>query len=279
MSDDVKGTDWSSEEVALCVDAYFSCLKQQIERQPFIKASVYRDLANSTGRSPKSIEFKFQNISAVLNELGLDWLSGLAPLANYQKLLAEVIGSREAIIMDLSDASPTNTAAFSDLSAFYIEPAPERATEKIALPEYMETLVRKFDPVERDLRNRSLGKAGEQLVFEYEKRFLRYIERKDLASQVTWVSETEGDGAGYDILSFDDRGNRKHIEVKTTVGGNRTPFFITRNEHDHSRAFPTNFRLMRVFDFRKTPRAFELNGPLDRFVRLSTETYRADFRA
>lgn len=279
MSDSIKGTDWSQTEVAHCVDAYFACLQLQIEKRPFVKANIYKELSESTGRTAKSIEFKFQNISAVLNEMGLDWLSGLAPLGNYQKLLAEIISSREMEIKRISSTDQGAHDFFNEMSAFYIEAAPERSTEKIELPEFMENLIRKFDPVERDLRNRTLGKAGESLVLEYEKRFLQSIDRKDLAEQVRWVSEIEGDGAGYDILSFDDRGCKKHIEVKTTIGGNRTPFFVTRNEHNHSRKFPDEFKLTRVFDFRKSPRAFEINGPLEKFVRLSTETYRADFRA
>jgi hypothetical protein len=45
----------------------------------------------------------------------------------------------------------------------------------------------KFDPVERDFRNRSLGKAGEAFVIELERDKLAKAERSDLAKKVRWA--------------------------------------------------------------------------------------------
>jgi Domain of unknown function (DUF3883) len=53
-----------------------------------------------------------------------------------------------------------------------------------------------------------------------------------LASKVKWVAQEDGDGAGYDILSFSPNGQERFLEVKTTVGHQRTPFFLSRNEKD-----------------------------------------------
>lgn len=277
MSDGITGQDWSEDEVALCVDAYLEYLQLDLENKAPKKAPLYRQLSEQTGRSAKSIEFKFQNISAVLNELGRPWITGLAPLANYQKLLAETIGARGAELHRLDDV-PQNSE-FHDLASVFIEAPPERASKPAVLPDFMERLIRKFDPVERDLRNRKLGEEGERLILEYEKRALTAFERPDLAKQVTWISKEEGDGAGYDILSFDAKGEKKFVEVKTTTGGNRTPFFVTRNEHAFAHEEQDRYHLIRLFDFRRTPRAFAIHGELEKFVRLSTETYRADFRA
>jgi len=71
------------------------------------------------------------------------------------------------------------------------------------IPERLRRLVRKFDPVERDYHNRSLGKAGEEFVVDLERRRLTGANRSDLARRVRWVAEEDGDGAGYDVLSFD----------------------------------------------------------------------------
>lgn len=277
MSDALHGTDWTKTEVQLCVASYLDLLDKQNAGEPFVKAPLYRELAQQTGRTASSIEFKFQNISAVLNELGLDWLTGLAPLPKYQGLLAETISEYGNRIRGLE--AITRSRELEDLAALFIEAPPERATQKAPIPDYMEKLIRKFDPVERDRNNKLLGDAGEEMAFEYEKRFLHSIDRPDLSKNVRWVSKIDGDGAGYDILSFDERGNNKFIEVKTTIGSNTTPFFVSRNEYEFSKKETDRFRLFRVFDFRKGPRAFELQGPLENFVRLSTETYRADFRA
>ena len=44
--------------------------------------------------------------------------------------------------------------------------------------------MRKFDPSERDFRNRALGKAGEALVFDFERARPAAIDRADLARKV-----------------------------------------------------------------------------------------------
>ncbi|MFS0741884.1 DUF3883 domain-containing protein [Brevundimonas sp. 3P9-tot-E] len=42
-----------------------------------------------------------------------------------------------------------------------------------------------------------------------------------------WTSQELGDGAGYDIRSFDPAGKERLIEVKVTRGGPATDFFLT----------------------------------------------------
>ena len=92
-----------------------------------------------------------------------------------------------------------------------------------------------------------------------------------------WIANEEGDGAGYDVLSFTDRGDKKFIEVKTTVGNSRTPFFVSRNEHAFCHQAGDDFRLVRLYDFRRKVRGFELKGELEKHVSLSAESFRADF--
>ena len=62
--------------------------------------------------------------------------------------------------------------------------------------------------------------------------------RTDLAQRIRWVSHVDGDGAGYDIQSYEIDGDERLIEVKTTNGWERTPFHITRNELAVSRGSP-----------------------------------------
>ena len=45
--------------------------------------------------------------------------------------------------------------------------------------------------------------------------------RTDLAERIRWASHVDGDGGGYDILSFDTDGSDRLIEVKTTKGWER----------------------------------------------------------
>jgi hypothetical protein len=157
----------------------------------------------------------------------------------------------------------------------FIEPPP--LSPERPRPWQLERLVKKYDPVERDFRNRSLGRAGEAFVLEVERKKLAKVERPDLAKKVRWVAAEDGDGAGYDILSFDPSGKERFIEVKTTNGAARTPFFLTRNEHQTASAHAETWRLYRVHLFAQTPRIFTLVPPLESVLHLRTEAWRASF--
>jgi hypothetical protein len=140
-------------------------------------------------------------------------------------------------------------------------------------------LIRKFDPAERDARNRALGKQGEQLVFEHERQRLRVAGRDDLADKVEWTSVVRGDGAGYDIHSFKADGSDRLIEVKTTNGAALTPFFLSENERGFSEERPDAFRLLRLYSFINKPCAFELSPPLHQQLILSPAIHRAVLRS
>jgi hypothetical protein len=139
-------------------------------------------------------------------------------------------------------------------------------------------LIRKFDPVERDFRNRALGKAGEEFVLELERNKLKRQDRNDLARKVRWISELEGDGAGFDILSYEASGKERLIEVKTTNGGAKTPFFLTRNERDVSNERADAWHLYRVHLFSQAPQIFTVQPPFENALYLNPESWRASFR-
>jgi hypothetical protein len=98
-------------------------------------------------------------------------------------------------------------------------------------------------------QNRLLGKAGEELVLEHERKSLRDIGRGDLANRIVHVSAIEGDGAGFDIHSFTPTGESKFIEVKTTAGPAETPFFMSSNEVAFASTKGVNFYLYRLYNY------------------------------
>ena len=143
----------------------------------------------------------------------------------------------------------------------------------------LDRLVRAFDPAARDARNRALGSAGEAFVVEVEERRLFAAGRRDLMRKVAWTSRDEGDGAGYDVRSFDSQtGLPRLIEVKTTRGSMTTPFFLTRNEEAVSYREREAWRLYRVFEFGESARIFTLRPPLSDVVNLVPATWWASFR-
>jgi hypothetical protein len=140
----------------------------------------------------------------------------------------------------------------------------------------MTAIAQKYDVAERDARNRALGDAGEERVLAHERASLHAAGRTDLAERIRWVSHVDGDGAGYDIQSFDTDGRDRLIEVKTTNGWQRTPFYITRNELEVAEARRDDWRLVRLWNFAREPRAFELRPPLDAHVSLMATAYQAN---
>lgn len=276
MSDDPHERQaWTDGELDLIVSDYFLMLTEETAGAPFNKAEHNRTLRNEIVRSKSSIEFKHRNISAVLQQLGLPRIKGYFPAENFQKTIIPAID--RYLSQNPRALHPEQVVGgFAERPGLFVE-APPTLLPVTPLREDVERLVRKFNPVERDFRNRKLGRDGEELVFQFERERLRQLDRSDLASKIRWISEEDGDGAGYDILSFDAKGKERLIEVKTTVGSEITPFYITRNELSLSSERPDAFRLCRVFEFSSQPRMFELVPPLEKHVHLSPLSYEASF--
>ena len=122
-----------------------------------------------------------------------------------------------------------------------------------------------------------MGKLGEEHVLNHEIARLIAAERMDLAKKIEWTSDVYGDGAGYDIKSFEPDGSDRLIEVKATKGGPATDFFLTRTEREVSMERPEAWRLYRLHTLPAKPRLFMLSPPLEDVVRLSAEAWRATF--
>jgi hypothetical protein len=277
MDEDAKrGTPWQEDELDAIVADYFVMLAAELSGQPYIKSRHSAALMRRIARSHRSVEFKHQNISAVLEELGMPWIPGYRPKKNYQNAIFDAIDryltSHPAVVEPARSVRPPQ---LSQNDVFI--PRPALTARAVRVPKRLGRLLQKFDPVERDHRNRSLGKAGEAFVIDLEKRTLAEKDRGDLAQKVRWISTEEGDGAGYDVLSFDFAGHVRLIEVKTTNGSARTPFFITRNECQLAEQRPADWCIYRVHLFSTGPRVFTIEPPLERAVKLTTETWRASF--
>lgn len=274
--------DWSREEVEAVVADYLHMLTQELAGQAYNKTTHRRALgAKLDGRSDGSIERKHQNISAVLIELGCPYITGYKPLGNYQRLLYEVVADqverdksfdRVALGAVEQEFVPPLTPDFSSL----LEDAPRLGLADSARSDYRvlrRAIQRDF--IAREAANRSLGDAGETLVVEFERDRLRRVGQPRLGERVEHVARSRGDGLGYDVLSFDSSGRERFIEVKTTTFGKETPFYISRNEVDFSDEAREQFYLYRVFEFRRRPRMFTLEGPVKTRCVLDALTYLA----
>jgi hypothetical protein len=273
MADESKiGTLWNEHELDVIVADYFDMLSDDLSGASYVKAKHNAVVMEKTGRTHRSVEFKHQNISAVLDELGLPWIPGYIPKRNYQNAISDAIDRYLSAKPEVLHFTPVLTRS-SKSSPFVA--APELLRKESAPPQRLQRLIRKFDPVERDYRNRALGRAGEAFVLEVEHNRLIKAERSDLARKIRWVSEEDGDGAGYDVFSYEPNGKERLIEVKTTNGAARTPFFLTRNECELAAERPVDWCIYRVHLFAREPQIFTVTPPLAEALRLTPETWRA----
>ncbi len=273
--------DWTDEQNDAIVADYFAMLADDIAGRSYSKAEHNRLLQVRIGRPRGSIEYKHQNISAVLLGLGETWIPGYKPAFNFQASLADVVKRwldlHPAWLAPVARPGPNRMpAAFGEESILWIGPPPTQSNQPPPIElEQMTAIARKYDVAERDARNRTLGRAGEERVLAHEYANLRAAGRTDLANRIRWTSNVDGDGAGYDIESFETAGNSRLIEVKTTNGWERTPFHITRNELQVAEARREDWRLVRLWNFAREPRAFELRPPLEAHVSLMATSYQA----
>jgi hypothetical protein len=281
-----RGEDWSKAEVEQTVADYFDMLQAELLGRGYSKTDHRRKLLFVLGpRSEQSVEFKHQNISAILIHAGYPYIDGYKPKGNYQTLLSDQVqaflqqhpGFFESLA-DVPVINPDRLPAVPGGAALALFDGPPERMETPNRPDqpWLDRRKRQVDFVRRDAQNRKLGRLGEQFVVDLERRRLAEQGRDDLARRVEWVADTCGDGTGFDVLSFDDRDDSEcYVEVKTTGLGKFFPFCVTANEARCSEACSEKYRLYRVFQFSRSPRVYVLPGALSRSCRLEPTEYRA----
>lgn len=106
-------------------------------------------------------------------------------------------------------------------------------------------------------RNNEIGDQGEEFVLEFEiDRLVETLslERTKAIQNVQHLSRLQGDGLGYDISSINDDGSPRYIEVKTTSGDFKQPFFMSENERRFFEEYGDSAFIYRVYNFIKDTR-------------------------
>ena len=108
--------------------------------------------------------------------------------------------------------------------------------------------------------NKKLGDRGEKVVLDFEKERLKNTIYKDQVERVSLKS----DSLGYDILSFEEDGTERYIEVKATrskVGD--ANFFLTINELKTAQE-KENYFIYMVYDIlSKEPKIWIIGNPFN----------------
>jgi hypothetical protein len=193
--------DWTADELDLIIADYFAMLGAEIRRVSYDKTQHRRALMAQIDRSNGSIEFKHQNISAVLQQLDLPWINGYKPRAHFQESIVSAI-ERYILQYPMAQHPEALAGAFTERPQLFMEPPP-LLEPKRERPEVIQRLVRKFNPAERDFINRKLGHDGEEMIFKFEQQRLRqadqtlqgkcagYLERKVMAPATTFCLLTK----------------------------------------------------------------------------------------
>jgi hypothetical protein len=264
--------EWSHIEVELIVSDYLDMLSSELNGKPVNKTehrSRIRPLLNN--RSNGSIEFKHQNISAILIKLGLPYINGYKPRWNYQNILEEELiklisvkkRSLEQTFFEFADAQPISIPKV-DFSRM-VDAAPEKNILTEPEVKYERRPI-KVNFLEREQRNSILGLKGEELVLQYERWRLKNEGVGKWIDNIEWISKYD-DSAGFDILSRNRDGSDRFIEVKTTKLNKDTPIFFSKNELEFSFQKKDKYFLYRLFNFNNDPKLFYLNGDFDSFYR------------
>lgn len=277
---------WSHIEVELIVRDYFAMLQKELSDQPYSKAAHRRALLPFlSNRSEGSIEFKHQNISAVLIKLGQPYIKGYLPRFNIQLLLIEKVvhylethPELERLFQMFADNQVISGPTPMDFKKLLVEP-PKTSEPKLLVSEpelFYKNNPIKINYLEREQQNTKLGELGEELVLNYERWSLQNIGKENLADRIEWVSK-ENDRAGFDILSYHPDGTDKYIEVKTTKLGKETPFFFSKSELNFSMQHATAYHLFRLFNFHADVKIFTKQGSLNKICQSEAVSYKGWF--
>jgi hypothetical protein len=266
-----RATDWSLRDCENTADAYFDCLRKKLLGEKFNRQRIIDQVSAQIGRSPGAVDYKFQNIDAILLEAQLPRL-GDAVAANAQKLLRYVVldplASRFAILLN-----PTPSRVDEQREDVFV-PIPHIDAGNFMRDRDVSSLsATKIDFTRREADNRQIGRSAEEWVFNLEQNRLREAGFVELAEKVKWVSNEDGDGCGYDISSFETDGKPLYIEVKGTNQGESSAFYLTETELAVSEYLGAAYRLYRVFNLSNRPKIYVISGPLSSALNLRPTTY------
>ena len=100
-----------------------------------------------------------------------------------------------------------------------------------------------FESLNKTKKNR--GTFGEILIYNDE---VAKVNELKSNNDVEHVAITQGDGLGYDILSYDENDSEIFIEVKTTTADKIDGFYLTPNELEVAKEKKQAYKLYRVYN-------------------------------
>lgn len=111
-------SSWSHEELEAAVFSYMDLQIQEKTGRKAIKKHIYQSLSDKYGRTAKAYEYRFQNISHVLNLMGRSWINGLKPAKNVGEKTEKQI--KELILKHEVSRQQINESGWDEFSGGYV---------------------------------------------------------------------------------------------------------------------------------------------------------------
>lgn len=204
-------------------EAYYNYYKNKLDE--FYSTKLYKKRSGTPEfeESLSEFELMLDDLSAV-NKVFLTNGCSCLDLREYSEYIKKRKTNHS---IQRKNESSIEFAPVSDfvkkVAQMQIKKIPITPEEKYRIPKKID-----WDKLLKD--RKATGMQGEEAVIVIEQEYLKSVGRDDLANKIRHVSKTDGDGSGYDILSFFPNGNEKYIEVKSTIKSLESPFYISRNE-------------------------------------------------
>ncbi len=224
------------------------------ERYFFYKFEMFKKFSNILELTYKPVKGRIENIGhfnsiseLIRHELSLD--QELLKL-HKNRISAECYYDENLNILtqDFNFAA-TNPEATKATKATEATELNVLSIELVSVNEQISFRGRMVNFIQNGIENKHLGDLGELWVMKYEIEKLQKANKHNLIDKIKHTAKDEGDGAGFDIQSFDSDGNIIFIEVKTTKGAKNSSFFISRNELERSKIEKDNYYLYRLYNY------------------------------
>jgi hypothetical protein len=105
-----------------------------------------------------------------------------------------------------------------------------------------------------------IGLRGERWALDHERKRLIRAKRSDLAARIEWTSQSRP-YQGYDIVSFENSGEKRFIEVKASISQSRQ-FEISDNEWRRAGELSDKYYIYRITRMEDSPSVKILRDPL-----------------
>lgn len=206
-----------------------------------------------------------------LNEKAYKLLEKLSILKKYDKLEAEENLEKESVV--------EGEEWIQNLGKNIVEVELPLRSEKNETKKEKINKGKKRNYEKENKKKIDIGKKGELLILEYERKRLEKYGVKNIEDKLIWVSEEYGDGLGYDILSYDIENNSEiYIEVKATEKERDEKFFITDSELRFSKEKSNQYYLYRLYGVNNKNneiKFYKVNGDVEKYFYLEPIKYLA----